>query len=174
MVEVADDLQCLFSGQIEEVDGEYVIRVPETELETGNLSRNTPYRIGVRAMGDSEAAGGAAGEAGDLDAQSGRSLAGAPSASAERESSGADSASGASVQTREQSPPVAEGDQFDVTIETTGKQGDGIAKVEEGYVVIVKGTKPGDEVTIEVTKVMPNFAIAEVVDDEAEQAVPVS
>jgi predicted RNA-binding protein with TRAM domain len=43
-----------------------------------------------------------------------------------------------------QSPPVNEGDTKVVTIETTGDQGDGIARIERGYVVIVPGTVPGD------------------------------
>jgi tRNA/tmRNA/rRNA uracil-C5-methylase (TrmA/RlmC/RlmD family) len=32
-----------------------------------------------------------------------------------------------------------------VTIETVGDQGDGIAKVERGYVVIVPETQPGEQ-----------------------------
>jgi predicted RNA-binding protein with TRAM domain len=51
-----------------------------------------------------------------------------------------------------------------VTVETTGDQGDGIAKVERGYVVIVPGAEPGDEVTVELATVHENFAIAEAVE----------
>ena len=40
-------------------------------------------------------------------------------------------------------PPVAEGEVREVTIETIGDQGDGIAKVERGYVVIVPEVQPG-------------------------------
>ena len=58
------------------------------------------------------------------------------------------------------------GEQRTVTIETTGDQGDGIAKVERGYVVIVPGTVPGDELEVEMQMVKQNFAIAEVVDGD--------
>jgi predicted RNA-binding protein with TRAM domain len=61
-------------------------------------------------------------------------------------------------------PPVSEGDVRSVTVETTGDQGDGIAKVERGYVVIVPGAEPGDEVTVELATVHENFAIAEAVE----------
>lgn len=55
-------------------------------------------------------------------------------------------------------PPVQEGDSRAVTIEAIGQQGDGIAKVERGYVVIVPNTEVGDEVTIDITNVSENFA----------------
>ena len=64
-------------------------------------------------------------------------------------------------------PPVAEGDRRTVEIENLGDQGDGIARVERGYVVIVPGTDIGDEVTIEIEDLHPNFAMARVVEDES-------
>jgi predicted RNA-binding protein with TRAM domain len=63
-----------------------------------------------------------------------------------------------------QSPPVSEGETRTVAIETTGDQGDGIAKIERGYVVIVPGSVPGDELTVEINFVKENFAMAEIVD----------
>jgi len=65
-------------------------------------------------------------------------------------------------------PPVDEGDVRDVEIVDIGEQGDGIAKVERGYVVIVPGGETGDEVSVEITTVMDNYAIGEIVEDEAE------
>jgi len=62
-------------------------------------------------------------------------------------------------------PPVAEGDRRTVEIENLGDQGDGIARVERGYVVIVPDTDIGDEVTIEIEDLHPNFAMARVVED---------
>ena len=61
-------------------------------------------------------------------------------------------------------PPVDTGDIREVTIETLGDQGDGIAKIERGYVLIVPGGRPDDEVTVEVTEVRQNVAFAEVRD----------
>lgn len=59
-------------------------------------------------------------------------------------------------------PPVEEGDVRQVEIEAIGRKGDGIAKVERGYVVIVPDTEVGDEVTVEMMNVTENFAIGEV------------
>ncbi|MGM0398195.1 MAG: TRAM domain-containing protein [Halobacteriota archaeon] len=64
-------------------------------------------------------------------------------------------------------PPVEEGDVREVTIESTGDQGDGIAKVDRGFVVIVPGARPGDDVTVEIESVQPNYAVANVVGDES-------
>ena len=61
-------------------------------------------------------------------------------------------------------PPVDEGEVRNVTIETVGEQGDGIAKVERGYVVIVPGGQPGDEPTVEIDQVRDNVAFASIVD----------
>jgi len=51
-----------------------------------------------------------------------------------------------------------------VEIEDLGKQGDGIARVERGYVIIVPDTEVGERVKIEVTEVKSNFAVGEVVE----------
>lgn len=64
-------------------------------------------------------------------------------------------------------PPVDEGEVRDVTIETVGDQGDGIAKVERGYVVIVPGAQPGDEPTVEIEQVQENVAFARIVDSDS-------
>lgn len=63
-------------------------------------------------------------------------------------------------------PPVDEGAVRDVTIETVGDQGDGIAKVERGYVVIVPNAQPGDEPTVKIEDVRENVAFAAIVDSD--------
>ena len=60
-------------------------------------------------------------------------------------------------------PPVDEGDIREVEIEDIGSQGDGIARVDRGYVVFVSETKPGDRVNIRITETRENVAFAEVV-----------
>ena len=65
----------------------------------------------------------------------------------------------------EPTPPVETGDVRTVTVETTGDQGDGIAKVERGYVVIVPEAEPGEEPTVEIEQVKQNVAFARVVDE---------
>ena len=52
----------------------------------------------------------------------------------------------------------------EVEIESLGDQGDGIAKVERGYVLIVPEVGPGEEVTVEIENVRQNLAFAQVVD----------
>ncbi|AGB37047.1 TRAM domain-containing protein [Natronococcus occultus] len=77
-----------------------------------------------------------------------------------------------SGQTRESSraphpePPATEGETRTVEIENTGEQGDGITRVERGYVIIVPETTPGDRVKIKVTDVQENVAFAEVLEHE--------
>lgn len=60
-------------------------------------------------------------------------------------------------------PPVEEGEVVDVEIEDIGEQGDGIAKVGPGYVVIVPDTGRGERVAVKITEVRENMAFAEVV-----------
>lgn len=61
-------------------------------------------------------------------------------------------------------PPVEEGETRVVEIESLGDRGDGIARVERGYVVIVPDTEKGERVRIEITDVRKNVAFAEVVE----------
>ena len=63
-------------------------------------------------------------------------------------------------------PPVEPGETRYVEIEDIGKQGDGIARVERGYVIIVPGTDVGERVKIEVTEVKSNFAVGEIIDED--------
>lgn len=66
-------------------------------------------------------------------------------------------------------PPVEEGDVRQVTIEGLGDQGDGIARVDRGYVVIVPDTEVGDEVEIEIQELHDNFAMGRVLREEEEE-----
>lgn len=63
-----------------------------------------------------------------------------------------------------QEQPVKEGEQRNVEIEDIGEQGDGITRVERGFVVIVPDTEKGERVTIQITDVNQNVAFAEVKD----------
>jgi predicted RNA-binding protein with TRAM domain len=71
-----------------------------------------------------------------------------------------------SVPSDEPQPPVEVGEMRYVEIEDLGKQGDGIARVERGYVIIVPGAEVGERVKIEVTEVKSNFAVGEVVEED--------
>jgi len=66
----------------------------------------------------------------------------------------------------EPQPPVEPGEIRYVEIEDIGKQGDGIARVERGYVIIVPDAEIGERVKVEVTEVKSNFAVGEILDED--------
>ncbi|HET7325393.1 MAG TPA: TRAM domain-containing protein [Halococcus sp.] len=141
MVEIPDRLECFFSASIDQRGDSYSIEIPRNELEEGTISRGDTYRVAVLPRTPQD---------GDTTArQQGDS---APSTD--------------TVERDPQTPPVEEGDVREVEIETIGDQGDGIAKIDRGYVVIVPGARPDDEVTIEITQARENVAFARVRDDE--------
>jgi len=67
----------------------------------------------------------------------------------------------------EPQPPVEPGEIRYVEIEDIGKQGDGIARVERGYVIIVPETEIGERVKVEISEVKSNFAVGEILDEES-------
>ncbi|WP_299264318.1 TRAM domain-containing protein [Halorientalis sp.] len=66
----------------------------------------------------------------------------------------------------EPQPPVEAGEIRYVEIEDIGKQGDGIARVERGYVIIVPGAEIGERVKVEITEVKSNFAVGEIIEED--------
>lgn len=60
--------------------------------------------------------------------------------------------------------PVEEGERLEVDITDTGREGDGIAKVD-GYTIFVPETEAGESVEIVVDDVKPRFGFAERVDN---------
>ena len=136
MVEIPAQLECLFSATVANTGDSYSIEVPQNELDAGTIVPAETYRVVI--LEETEPAESA-------DPQDGSSKNSTTSATPQ--------------------PPVSQGEIREVTIETLGDQGDGIAKIERGYVLIVPGTRPDDEVTVEVTEVRQNVAFAEVRDE---------
>ena len=158
MVEITDSLACLYTGRVESRGDDYVVTVPASEIEHGSVSVGETYRIAVldrAGPGEESTTDADAAAVPDADGASG----GAPSDDGQRPTSRG--AAGA-VQP---DPPVSEGEVRDVTIETLGDKGDGIAKIERGYVVIVPDAEPGEEPTVEITSVRENVSFATVVDE---------
>jgi predicted RNA-binding protein with TRAM domain len=62
--------------------------------------------------------------------------------------------------------PVSVGDEIDVTIESVGGQGDGIAKVD-GFVVFVKGAAKDERLKVKITDVRRTYAVGEKVGEAA-------
>lgn len=136
MVEIPDSLRSLFTATIEEQGDSYVIEVPKSEIENEGARPGQTYRVAVLPQHDGE-------------------------------TTTATPDSGLSQRDRQPgppAPPVEEGEVRQVVIESIGDQGDGIAKVERGYVVIVPDTEPGEEPTVEIEEVKENVAFATVVE----------
>jgi|TARA_Y100000034_G_C6910343_1_gene424404 predicted RNA-binding protein with TRAM domain len=63
----------------------------------------------------------------------------------------------------EMQPPVREGEEIDdIFIESVGREGDGVAKVD-GFVVFVPHAQKGEYVNIKITKVARKVAFAELI-----------
>jgi len=58
--------------------------------------------------------------------------------------------------------PVEVGQEVDVTVESVGRKGDGIARVDN-VVLFVPATKAGDKVRVKINSLGNNFATGEVV-----------
>jgi predicted RNA-binding protein with TRAM domain len=135
-MEISEQLRCLFSATVEERDGSYVVEVPEQEIRLGDIRAGETYRVVLLSSPS-------------------------PSSSSDETSGTNDNAQ------RERDPPeppVEEGEQRTVEIEDIGDQGDGITRVERGFVVIVPDTEQGERATVEITDVRENVAFAEVVE----------
>jgi predicted RNA-binding protein with TRAM domain len=62
-------------------------------------------------------------------------------------------------------PPVKEGNTYKVKIESLGREGDGIAKIE-GFVVFVPGAQVGEELDVKINKVTRRVAFGEMIGEE--------
>lgn len=130
-MEISEQLLCLFSAQVEQRDGSYVVEIPEQELRLGKIDEGSTYRVAV------------------LSTPTG------PNGEMENEAEREQAPSG---------PPVAEGETREVEIEGVGDEGDGITRVERGYVVIVPDTEKGEKVRITISDVTENVAFGKVVE----------
>lgn len=142
MVEVPDVLSTLFSARVESDGDRYVVEVPKSEVSNGAISPGETYRVGLLSQVDVGSAATTHSQEPEQDTDPARTDTGVPQ------------------------PPVDEGEVRNVTIESLGDQGDGIAKVERGYVVIVPDGEPGDSPTVEIETVQENVAFASVVDND--------
>jgi len=135
-MEISDELLCLFSATVREEGDRYVVEVPKREIQRGSLSSGDTYRVAL-IDGDADGASSTA-------------------TTSSTEHTGSES---------EPQPPVEKGEVRYVEVEDIGKQGDGIARVERGYVIIVPGADVGERVKIEVSEVKSNFAVGEIIEE---------
>ncbi|KZN24973.1 deoxyribonuclease [Haladaptatus sp. R4] len=139
-MEIPDELLCVFSAQIEERNGAYHLTLPERELDNGVLDDDETYRVALLGSGSE------------------------PTKTPTATTNPQESTPEPTESQQHTSPPVEVGDRRTVEIEGIGEKGDGIARVERGYVIIVPDTEKRDRVTIEITKVSENVAFSEVVE----------
>jgi predicted RNA-binding protein with TRAM domain len=135
-MEISDQLRCLFSATIEKRDESYLIEIPAQELRLENLQLGEAYRVAIFPSPSNDADDG---KHTDTTTRQGR-------------------------QSDPEKPPVEEGETRRVEIDGIGDQGDGITRVERGFVVIVPDTEQGERVVIEITDVRENVAFADVVE----------
>ncbi|WP_435179871.1 TRAM domain-containing protein [Halorussus sp. AFM4] len=136
-MEISDKLLCLFSADVTIEDDKYVVEVPRREIETGSVEPGETYRVAL-ISDDSD--------------------------SSTKSESSSNSSSGSAPS--EPQPPVEEGEIRYVEVEDIGKQGDGIARVERGYVIIVPDAEIGERVKVEITEVKSNFAVGEIIEED--------
>ena len=135
-MQISQQLICLFSAEVTDAGDSYTVEIPKREVDTGTVEPDETYRVALLSPSSS---GGSATIAG-----------GSP----------------ASGDAGEPQPPVEAGEIRYVEIEDIGKQGDGIARVERGYVIIVPGAEIDDRVKIEVSEVKSNFAVGEIIEED--------
>lgn len=135
MVEIPESLECLFTASVEARNDTILVEVPRAEVEAGDIELGEIYRVALLRQSATES-----------------------------EDQSVSQPPQSPTQDRRDGPPVEEGEIRPVTIETTGDQGDGLAKVERGYVVIVPDATPGQEPTVEIEHARENVAFARVVE----------
>lgn len=138
MVEIPDSLRSVFSATVQEQGGAYVVELPPGEIDHEAVTPGETYRVAILESAMTE----------------------------ERPNEDSQRPVQDDGERGPPEPPVEEGEVRDVTIETIGDQGDGIAKVERGYVVIVPDAQPGDELTIRIDDVRQNVAFASAVESD--------
>ena len=141
MAEISDSLRLLFETSVEDEGDRYTVAIPSEIVENGSIEVDESYRVALLAA---EAADRTTTPTPEEEERT-------PVSAPEPDPS------------HSQGPPVEEGEVRTVSIDTLGDQGDGIAKVERGFIVIVPGTKPGDRVEVEITDVKETVAFAETV-----------
>ena len=142
MTEISDSLRLLYETSVEDEGDRYTVAIPKELVENGSIDTDTSYRVALLATAESDPT---------------------PQASETGERATVSQTEAAPSPSHSQGPPVEEGEIRTVSIDTLGDQGDGIAKVERGFIVIVPGTKPGDRVEVEITDVKETVAFAETV-----------
>jgi predicted RNA-binding protein with TRAM domain len=161
------DLHCLFTGLVEEQDDSYVIEIPKQEVELGTLAPESLYRIALFQSAAVAPTPQSSSQSSSEPRSSSRSEPEPRSNSQSTSETQSESRAGGRSREPEfapSSPPVAEGETRVVEIENIGDKGDGVARIDGGYVVIVSDADVGERLRVEMEQVRENVAFAEIVE----------
>jgi predicted RNA-binding protein with TRAM domain len=134
-MEISEQLTCLFAAEVEEHDQSYVVEIPKQEVDVGYVDPTKDYQIALLR-------------------QPGENSQPTPTQTSDDSPRQPDL----------DQPPVSTGETRIVEISELGDQGDGLTRVERGFVVIVPETQQGERVRIQIETVKENVAFAEVVE----------
>lgn len=139
MVSIPDHLQALITSRLTETEERMQIEIPNELVEQATVDPREVYQVAVLPAETEDAV------------DDGRNTASSSDTSA-------------SSTTTDPEPPVKEGEVRTVTVETLGDQGDGITRVDRGFVVIVADAEPDEQVTVEIDTVQSNVAFASIIE----------
>jgi predicted RNA-binding protein with TRAM domain len=134
-MEIFEQLTCLFAAEVEERDQSYVVEVPKQEVDVGYVDPTKDYQIALLR-------------------QPGQNSQPTPTPTSDKSSQQPDL----------DQPPVSAGETRVVEISELGDQGDGLTRVERGFVVIVPNTQKGERVRIEIETVRDTVAFGQVLE----------
>ncbi|MFD1643920.1 TRAM domain-containing protein [Halohasta litorea] len=142
-MDISEELTCLFTAEVEEHGQSYVLEVPKQEVDVGYVDPTEDYQVAL--VGTSEK----------------------PS-----QPSSSESSNDRDHQPEADQPPVSKGETRVVGISELGDQGDGLARVERGFIVIVPETEKGQRVRIQIETVRETVAFGHVIEhlDRADSA----
>lgn len=158
-MEIPDSLLCLFSAEVEEQHDSYIIEIPKHEITNGEIQSGESYRTAILSNSTNTT------KSETKKPETTNENTKTTTTATKRVSPSKSDDTGETKSTGKQEnsgPPVSEGEIREVDIDDIGEQGDGITRVERGFVVIVPETEKGERVTVEITDVQPNVAFGKV------------
>ena len=139
MVDLSSSLRSVYTARLCEQNGSYFIDVRKQEVDYETIRPSDVYRVALlKRKSDSEL----------------------------QSDDAVDSTNSHDEEFEFPAPPVSEEKTRQVTIESLGRQGDGIAKVERGYVVIVPDGEPGEVLTVRIDRTKENVAFATILEQD--------
>lgn len=134
-MEISEQLTCLFAAEVKEHDQSYVVEIPKHEVDVGYVDPTEDYQVAVLKQPVENS-----------------------------QPTPTQTSDDTTQQPDLDQPPVSTGETRVVEISELGDQGDGLTRVERGFVVIVPNTQKGERVRIEIETVRDTVAFAQVLE----------